>query len=81
MDEEVLAVLDVVSFSQQIELSVSRDEYDTYVSAIVDFCDEHDLEFDEITKYISPSLKQKIDLEAQSNGYLKKSSSSMVQFS
>lgn len=44
----------------------------TYIEAIVNFCDKHDVEYESTTKLISESLKVKIYEEATSLNQIKK---------
>lgn len=44
----------------------------TYLEAIVDFCDKHDVEYENTTKLISENLKIKIYEEAASLNQIKK---------
>lgn len=45
-----------------------------YIEAVVHFCEENDLEMEEITKLIGRSLKDRLKVDAMNNGYLKKES-------
>ena len=71
-DEELSGHLNVVSFSETIEHTVFRGEAEGYLNAIVKFCEQHNLDFSEVTKFISPSLKEKIELEASNDGMMAK---------
>lgn len=46
----------------------------TYIESIVDFCDQHDVEYESITKLISESMKLKIYEEAISLNQIKRKS-------
>lgn len=42
----------------------------SYLEAIVDFCDKHDMDYDDCNKYVSPDLKGDIYLEAIKNNQI-----------
>lgn len=52
----------------------------TYLEAIVDFCDKHDVEYENITKLITESMKMKIYDEAVSLNQVKKSDAYVSSF-
>ena len=43
----------------------------TYLEAIIDFCDKHDIEYEDCTKLISPDLKGDVYLESIKNNRIK----------
>lgn len=71
-DEELAKELNCISFSEEIELAVLNNQSDGYMSAIIKFCDSHGFDYIDILKFISPSLKEKIQLEAEEQGLIKK---------
>ena len=46
----------------------------TYIDAIVDICDENKIEIEDISKFLSPVVKEKIEVEAMNLNYLPKES-------
>lgn len=69
---ELNSTLNCVSFSEEIEFNVLNKVADGYMSAIINFCEEHEFEYSDVVKYISPSLKDKIRLEAEESGLTKR---------
>ena len=47
----------------------------TYVDAVLDFCDEVDMEYEELAKLLSDNLRQKLRDEYVDSGYLRVESS------
>lgn len=74
MPEELpIKVLSKQEFAMQIERRVHRKEMG-YLEAIIDYCDSHGLEADDVHKLVVGSLKEKLEAEAQRNSLLPKSS-------
>jgi UDP-glucose 6-dehydrogenase len=46
----------------------------TYIDAIVDICEENKIEIEDISKFLSPVIKEKIEVEAMNLNYLPKES-------
>ena len=46
----------------------------TYIDAIVDICEENKIEIEDISKFLSPAVKEKIEVEAMNLNYLPKES-------
>ena len=46
----------------------------TYIDAIVDICEENKIEIEDISKFLSPVVKEKIEVEAMNLNYLPKES-------
>jgi len=65
--------MDKNKFSMTIENMV-KDSNRTinYIDAIVDFCENKDIEIESVVKLIAPSLKEKIKAEATRLNYIKK---------
>jgi hypothetical protein len=61
-------------FAQEIEKLVQKDEFMTYIDAIVYFCEQNSLDIESVPKLISKPLKEKIRGEAVRLNYLKRSS-------
>ena len=62
--------LNSVALQKNIEDMVSEKRM-TYIEAVISFCSENDLDFEDITKILSPNLKDKIKLCAQEEGFMK----------
>ena len=60
-------------FSQFVELT-ALSEARTCTSVILDYCEDNDLDADDIQKLISRPLREKIMVEMQEEGYLRKTS-------
>ncbi len=63
---------DPIRFSLYVETEAQKSDT-TYLDIITDFCEKNDIEFDVISKYITPNLKQKIRNESERLRYYKKS--------
>lgn len=61
-DKELLMV--------QLKESVASGEYGSLIEALNEFCEEHDIDYDKITKFIHPNLKDLIYNEAISRGMM-----------
>jgi UDP-glucose 6-dehydrogenase len=46
----------------------------TYIDAVVDICEENKIEIEDISKFLSPVIKEKIEVEAMNLNYLPKES-------
>lgn len=42
----------------------------TYMDAVIELCQQHNLELEEIKKFISPIIKEKIEVEARKLNFL-----------
>lgn len=58
-------------FSLYIEERVFREKIG-YMDAIIQYCSEVDIDVESISKLINQSLKDKVQIEAEENNYLKK---------
>ena len=58
-------------FSLYIEDKVARERI-TYMDAIIAYCNEMDIDVDNVGALINQSLKDKIQLEAEENNLMKK---------
>lgn len=68
-----------VQFSEWVEKKARVDDT-TYIDIICEYCQEHDIEFSTITKFITDNLKNKIRGEAEENRlYKKKTKISMFE--
>ena len=56
-------------FTKMIE-SNAREKNLSYMEAIIDICEENDLEPEDIAKYISGIIKDKLEAEARSLNFL-----------
>lgn len=61
-----------VEFSEFIETLAVRDQT-TLTSAIVDYCEVYDLEYESLSKMLTSSIKEKIISEMQDLGLIAKS--------
>jgi len=58
-------------FSLHIEERVAKEKIG-YMDAIIQYCEEVDIDVESIAKLVNQSLKDKIHNEAEENNYLKK---------
>ena len=72
MNEEQSPFLTDTTFQIQIEQKVQ--EGHTYLTAVVEFCEENDIEFEKIKKILTSNLKDKIKLCAMEAGLMAKES-------
>jgi uncharacterized protein YdhG (YjbR/CyaY superfamily) len=67
-----MSFLTDTTFQLQIEELV-KEGY-TYLEAIIQFCEENDLEFEDVKKLMTTNLKDKVKLDAMREGYMKQES-------
>lgn len=72
--------IDPVDFSYIVEKVVSSGEYEMISTAILDMADEYNIPEDRIKRYLTPNLLRKLQVEAEEEGMLKKSSTAMMTF-
>ena len=65
-------------FSVEIE-KIVKDSNLNYIEAVVQFCEDKNIEFDGIGKLISKPLKEKLKYDAQRLNYMKASSRAMLK--
>ena len=65
-------------FSVEIEKIVKEGDLN-YIEAVVQFCEDKNIEFDGIGKLISKPLKEKLKYDAQRLNYMKASSRAMLK--
>jgi len=58
-------------FSLHIEEKVQREKLG-YMDAIIGYCNEVDIDIESVASLINQSLKDKIQIEAEENNYMKK---------
>ena len=58
-------------FTETIDTLVSEKRL-TYIDAVVHYCDENNVEVKIVSKLISATLKEKIEIEARKLNFLKK---------
>ena len=58
-------------FSKLIEDTVQSDRL-SYMDAIINVCEEHFIDIEDVRKFISTSIKDKIEAEARELNYLPK---------
>lgn len=56
-------------FSSLIETTVKREGI-SYIEAIIDYCDEHDIPYESAKDFITKSLKDKLEADASTFNYL-----------
>ena len=61
-------------FAQEIESLVLHTEGMNYIDAIINFCDQNNIDVESVPKLISKPLKEKIKYEASELNFLKRSS-------
>ena len=67
---EELAVMTPKKFALKIEKIVSQGTGTTYMDAILDYCEKHQMEPDAVAPLISKPLKEKIEADARELNYL-----------
>jgi hypothetical protein len=63
--------LDMLTFQQRIE-EIVESTGATHMEAVIEFCNENDIEPEEIAKLVSPSLMSMIESNAQDAGLMKR---------
>lgn len=66
-------------FSQKIETMVREFEI-SYIDAILQFCEDNNVEVETVPKLIPKPLKEKIKFEATQLNFLKKTSKAILKF-
>jgi hypothetical protein len=61
-------------FAQEIENLVQGNDNMNYIDAIVNFCEQNNIDLESVPKLISKPLKEKLKYEATELNFLKKSS-------
>jgi hypothetical protein len=59
-------------FTSEIELLVAKNTDLNYIDAVVQYCDENEIEIETVAKLISKQLKMRIEQDAIQLNYLKK---------
>lgn len=72
--------LNVVSFSEAVEHRHREMKFETYISAVVDLASELDIDDKDVPKLLSPSLIEKLRLEAEEEGHIRKECHPMMTF-
>ena len=65
-------------FSVEIE-KIVKDSNLNYIEAIVQFCEDKNIEMDGINKLISKPLKEKLKFDAQRLNYMKRTSKAILK--
>lgn len=65
-------------FTQMIEESVKVNK-STYMDAVISLCEQHNIELEEVKKFISPVVKEKIEAEAQKLNFLPRPNSLPIE--
>lgn len=58
-------------FSMLIEETVLKDKI-SYMDAIIEVCERNNIDLEEVKKYVSPAIKDKLEAEARQLNYLPK---------
>jgi len=61
-------------FGKLIEKTV-KSHQSSYMDAIIHLCDEHEVEIEEVRKFISPIIKNKLEAEAMKLNFLPRQNS------
>ena len=67
---EELAVMTPKKFALKIEKIVNQGTGTTYMDAILDYCEKHQMEPDAVAPLISKPLKEKIEADARELNFL-----------
>lgn len=70
----------IVNFSEEIERKYLVDRSESYLQTILLYCEENSLDYQDVIKHISPSLKQKIEIEGVERGWLRPTSKPAFTF-
>ena len=65
-------------FGKLIEKTV-KDHKSSYMDAIIHLCDEHEVELEDVRKFISPIIKNKLEAEAMKLNYLPRQNSLPIE--
>lgn len=65
-------------FSKLVENTVLHEQL-SYIDCIVHLCDKHTIDIEDVRKYLSPSIKAKIEAEAMNLNYLPKGNTLPVE--
>lgn len=65
-------------FGKLIEKTV-RDHKSSYMDAIIHLCDEHEVELEDVRKFISPIIKNKLEAEAMNLNFLPRQNSLPIE--
>ncbi len=76
--DDTASFLSKKKFSKMIEDTV-RQKVMTYMDAVIYLCEENTIEVEDVKKYISTSIKEKIELEAMNLNFLPKSGESLPE--
>lgn len=58
----------------QLEIEEMVKEGFSYLEAIVEFCEDHDMEFEDVKKLMTTNLKDKVKLDAMEAGLMRQES-------
>ena len=61
-------------FSQEVEKIALHNPDMNYIDSVIHYCEENEIELDNIGKLISKPLKEKLRFEAQELNFIKKTS-------
>lgn len=80
INEELEQTLNVISFSEMVERRMKSDRIESYIKTIAILIQELDIDESEVSKLLSVSLRDKLELEAIESGNLKAKSIPMLTF-
>lgn len=72
--QELCDSLTIVQFSEEIEHKYIHDKSESHLTTIIKYCEENGVDYEHVIKYIAPSLKEKIKLEAEERGWMRRTS-------
>ena len=70
--------LNKAKFTQLIEESVRVNRH-PYMDAVISLCEEHNIELEEVKKFIGPAIKDKIEAEARNLNFLPKTNTLPIE--
>ena len=76
--DDTTSFLSKKKFSRMIEDTV-RQKIMSYMDAVVYLCEENTIEIEDVKKYPSTSIKEKLELEAMNLNFLPKSGESLPE--
>lgn len=65
-------------FAQQIESRVKENPNINYITAIVEYCEENNIDLESVSKLITKPLKEKLRFDATELNFLKKTSTAKL---
>jgi hypothetical protein len=69
--DETKNFLTKAKFSKKVE-SVHLQKKISYIEAVIDICEEHDIDPGQVKKFLNNTIKEKIEIEAKDLNFLPK---------